>query len=68
MPSDIPFWPAPNNAPGSCSCNTGVILKTLYAAELNYAKCLDSAIDNGDKIHECTCCVYSVGISAFVSL
>lgn len=71
----IPFWPAPDNAPGRCSCNLGKILQHTFKATEEEATCLDKAtgvvnIGNLGEVASnstgCACCAVSAGLSAYV--
>ncbi|KAJ5757321.1 uncharacterized protein N7511_006015 [Penicillium nucicola] len=69
----VPFWPAPDDAPDSCSCNLGEIEKKEYLISLQMTECsnnmtnlnqitkTDAIVDYGKA---CTCCGMSAIISA----
>ncbi|CEJ59610.1 hypothetical protein PMG11_08227 [Penicillium brasilianum] len=69
----IPFWPAPENAPGGCSCNIGNLARkeTLISAQLT--ECSNN-MTNLDQLSEgknmtdyaqaCVCCAQSAIVSA----
>lgn len=60
----IPFWPAPDNAPGGCSCAVGKVDKIANeATQILEKQCGIKASESTDKIEECMCC----GISAMLS-
>ncbi|RAO67570.1 uncharacterized protein BHQ10_003582 [Talaromyces amestolkiae] len=57
-----PFYPAPADAPDSCSCNLG---NSLINATLNHDTLYTCwAMNNKTQSHECQCCVYSAAVSA----
>ena len=59
-----PFYPAPADAPDSCSCNLG---NSLINATLNHDTLYTCwAMNNQTQSHECQCCVYSAAVSAYV--
>lgn len=66
-PEEIPFWPAPDNAPGGCGCNFG----QLY---FNYTDAISQGIGicavegriSADTESGCTCCAESAAVSAYV--
>lgn len=75
---DIPFFPFPDNAPGSCSCNLGKLYLAVNGSENEGANCV-SSISNGvladpdkDPVitanmqEACACCGESGAISAYV--
>ncbi|KAI9046025.1 uncharacterized protein KD926_005972 [Aspergillus affinis] len=62
---DIPFWPAPDNAKGACSCNVGKVDQISYGAMAKVQKqCGLKASSDGSKIQECACCGLSAALSA----
>ncbi|PMD47251.1 hypothetical protein L207DRAFT_506248 [Hyaloscypha variabilis F] len=65
---DIPFWPAPDNAPGGCSCNTGVIIETIYVAEVDFYSCIQGDDGSLTHLYECVCCGIAVGASALFDI
>ena len=72
MTLPVPYWPAPDNAPGSCSYNTGEILEAylgLQVSELSCAKNSES-LSLGDipaRLEACACCGTGITISAYVT-
>jgi len=62
----IPYWPAPPNAPGSCSCNTGEVFLTIKEAETSLLICEEGALTSVTGLKDCFCCLESVSISAYV--
>ena len=69
----VPYWPAPDNAPGGCSCNTGEVLEAYIAAEAQSVACLQNATsmtntNNLEYISKmdtaCGCCATGITISA----
>jgi hypothetical protein len=69
----VPYWPSPDNAPGSCSCNTGKVLEAYLAAESQSANCLQNAtsIESSGNYNyagkmdiACSCCATGITISA----
>ncbi|KAL5363436.1 hypothetical protein BJX96DRAFT_155728 [Aspergillus floccosus] len=65
----IPFWPAPDNAPGGCSCNLGKVLQSMINAQTEYNTCItdrnsSSVTELGNKDTACGCCEVSTGLSA----
>lgn len=77
---DIPFFPAPDAAPDSCSCNLGNLYLAVNASGIEGATCItnvgEDALGNvnsdpitvSDKQAACTCCGESGAISACVTL
>ncbi|KAK1142934.1 hypothetical protein N8T08_007175 [Aspergillus melleus] len=62
---DIPFWPAPENAAGGCSCNVGKVDKISYGALAKVEKqCGLKASADDSKIQGCACCGFSAALSA----
>ncbi|KAI1456995.1 hypothetical protein F4805DRAFT_203505 [Annulohypoxylon moriforme] len=71
----IPFYPPPDNAPGSCSCNLGKLLTSLYQTSGETETCgangeeIVSQLTSNDEIQiftrACTCCSESGILSAF---
>ncbi|KAJ5088199.1 hypothetical protein N7456_011815 [Penicillium angulare] len=41
----IPFWPAPDNAPGRCSCDLGKVLKNTLSARKEQVSCILNVTD-----------------------
>lgn len=76
--TDIPFFPPPDNAPGSCSCNLGQLYLAINGSENEGASCLSNVtnsaladLDNdpvktANKEEACACCGESGAISAYV--
>lgn len=76
--TNIPFFPAPDAAPDSCSCNLGNLYLAVNASETEGATCISSvgetALGNSnsdpitvsDKQAACACCGESGAISACV--
>ncbi|EED18720.1 conserved hypothetical protein [Talaromyces stipitatus ATCC 10500] len=65
----IPFWPAPDSAPGGCSCNLGKVLQSVTKAQQEYNTCITndtstSVIQQGNQNTACGCCEVSAGLSA----
>ncbi|KAF7528310.1 hypothetical protein PCG10_000916 [Penicillium crustosum] len=69
----LPYWPTPNDAPDSCSCNLGKIEKTEYLITEHMTTCSDNSTNiagmtDTDAMIEygqaCLCCGYSAIISA----
>ncbi|KAI0887858.1 uncharacterized protein GGS22DRAFT_197765 [Annulohypoxylon maeteangense] len=71
----IPFYPPPDNAPGSCSCNLGKLLTSLYRTSNEIETCgangedIVGQLTSNDEIQifarACTCCSESAMLSAF---
>ncbi|KAF7156248.1 hypothetical protein CNMCM5623_009641 [Aspergillus felis] len=65
----VPFWPAPDNAPGGCSCNLGKVLQATLNAQKENNACLTNktttnVIELSNKYTACGCCEVSAGLSA----
>jgi hypothetical protein len=60
----IPFYPAPDNAPGVCSCNVGKLFENFTAAIKQAPKACDQNLA-GD-IQGCNCCTWSAAFAAYV--
>uniref|UniRef100_A0A093VEG7 Uncharacterized protein n=1 Tax=Talaromyces marneffei PM1 TaxID=1077442 RepID=A0A093VEG7_TALMA len=65
----IPYYPAPDNAPGGCSCNLGEVLNNV-TANVNAAGSTCSKYVNGisNDIFTCECCGWSAAVSAFYGI
>jgi len=61
----IPYWPAPENAPGGCSCALGLYTQALLNAYETSSEC-GLAVNN--TIKECGCCAKSVEVSAIFDI
>ncbi|KAL2828084.1 hypothetical protein BJY01DRAFT_255497 [Aspergillus pseudoustus] len=65
----IPFWPAPDNAPGGCDCNFGQIYENS-TANLNLISTLcpqyTGSLSNALTI--CQCCAWSAAVTAFYGI
>ena len=73
----LPYWPTPNDAPDSCSCNLGKMEKTEYLITKQMTECSDNStntdgVTDTDVLIEygqaCLCCGYSAIISAYDSI
>nr|CEG05546.1 unnamed protein product [Fusarium clavum] len=71
---DIPFFPAPDDAPGACSCNLGKVVTSLNRAVDEMDSCADrnqKMVDSLDFDEQmifakaCKCCSYSGILSTF---
>ncbi|KAJ4253879.1 hypothetical protein NW762_010277 [Fusarium torreyae] len=73
---NIPFFPAPDDAPGACSCNLGKVITSINRAVDELDSCIDrnekqwdSAKNDNDEmdvfIQACQCCSYSAILSTF---
>lgn len=63
--SDIPFWPAPANAPGGCSCNFGDIYQNVTASmDLIQTECPQYVSSGAIALGACQCCAWSAAVSA----
>ena len=70
----IPFYPPPDNAPGSCSCNMGKLLTSMYRTSAETETCgangeaILNQITSNDEIQvfsrACICCSQSATLSA----
>lgn len=70
MTLPVPYYPAPDNAPGSCSCNTGKVLETFLEARSSEVSCETSSestslADIPAREEACVCCGTSIIISAY---
>lgn len=61
----VPYWPAPGNVPGGCSCDMGAYTQLLLNASAASLKC-GSNFNN--TIKDCSCCAKSVEVSAYAPL
>ncbi|KAJ6150365.1 hypothetical protein N7471_001564 [Penicillium samsonianum] len=73
----LPYWPTPNDAPDSCSCNLGQIDRKKYLITNQLTECsnnntnveqlsdTDAMIEYGQA---CLCCGYSAIISTYDSV
>lgn len=57
----VPFFPAPDNAPGGCSCNLGYVLYNNTYAAIDYKDCISGDVTQNDA---CTCCFQATGYAA----
>ncbi|KAJ5604367.1 hypothetical protein N7510_009521 [Penicillium lagena] len=65
----VPFFPAPANAPGGCSCNMGdVLVNATTSISLIESKCSSYTFSSSTKLSECQCCALSAALSAYVAL
>ncbi|KAJ4115402.1 hypothetical protein NW768_011254 [Fusarium equiseti] len=71
---NIPFFPAPDNAPDACSCNLGKVVTSLNRAVEELDTCIERNQDTWDSLsideHEvfikaCKCCTSSGILSSF---
>lgn len=66
----VPYFPAPKNAPGACSCNVGQVYLNIQDAIQQTATCSNGA-DSGDagnnlqQIEGCNCCEISGALSRY---
>ncbi|CAG8191840.1 unnamed protein product [Penicillium olsonii] len=69
----LPFFPAPDNAPGSCSCNLGKVDRKLYLGTEQMTKCSNNEtnLNQFTKVDDitsygkaCSCCAFSSIISS----
>ncbi|KAH7240697.1 uncharacterized protein BKA55DRAFT_518287 [Fusarium redolens] len=69
----VPYFPAPKNAPDSCSCNVGQVFLNIQDAIQQTATCSNGA-DSGDagsnlqQIEGCNCCEISGALSSIVEI
>lgn len=64
----IPFYPAPVNAAGGCSCNMGNVLQNATASiELIESKCTNYQLTGGSALSDCQCCAWSAALSSYVT-
>ncbi|GFF83152.1 hypothetical protein IFM47457_07169 [Aspergillus lentulus] len=68
----IPIWPAPDNAPGGCSCNLGKVLQATLNAQKERNACLTNktttnVIELSKKYTACGCCEVSTRLSGYVA-
>nr|RBQ94008.1 hypothetical protein FVER53263_09992 [Fusarium verticillioides] len=69
----VPYFPAPKNAPGACSCNVGQVYLNIQDAIQQTATCSNNA-DSGDagsnlqQIEGCNCCEISGALSSIVEI
>ncbi|CAN8104468.1 unnamed protein product [Discula destructiva] len=80
-PTEIPLFPPPDSAPGSCSCNLGKLHLAVRDSENEGSACVtsiadaalaglgdDDAVTTADKEEACACCGGSGAISAFYNI
>ncbi|KAF5977253.1 putative membrane protein [Fusarium bulbicola] len=69
----VPYFPAPKNAQGACSCNVGQVYLNIQDAIQQTGTCSNSA-NSGDagsnlqKIEGCNCCEISRALSSIVEI
>lgn len=63
----IPFYPAPDNAPGGCSCNLGEVETNATASVAKVqSTCHQYVTSIGtDDLLTCQCCAWSASVSAY---
>ena len=71
MTLPVPYWPAPDNAPGGCSCNTGKLLEAFLGSQTSALSCERNAealslSEIPAMLEACVCCTTSIAISAYV--
>ncbi|RPB16141.1 hypothetical protein P167DRAFT_542403 [Morchella conica CCBAS932] len=66
-PEPIPFWPAPANAPGACSCNIGEAVVNSTQVYLESIGCI-STYQNVPDLFGCTCCSFDGALSALYAI
>ncbi|KAH8647795.1 hypothetical protein BX600DRAFT_518211 [Xylariales sp. PMI_506] len=73
----VPFWPPPDGAAQSCSCNLETLYDTVYSSELQDSTCLNAVtsslgISNPSQAAKndsgCACCAESGAVSAFYDI
>ncbi|RDW80155.1 hypothetical protein BP6252_04793 [Coleophoma cylindrospora] len=67
----IPYFPAPDNAPDSCSCNLGNVFFAIDNSTLQLSKCSGNGtlgFATGDRPEGCTCCALSASISSIYDI
>lgn len=57
---DIPFFSAPENVPGQCSCNLGHVIYNMTAVFNQYSTCAQQSTLNTSRLLGCACC-YAAG-------
>lgn len=60
----IPYFPAPADAPGACSCNLASAFEAMTLVFMGLDNCAGNSSDP-DPSQTCGCCAYSGGYSAF---
>ncbi|KAF4947797.1 hypothetical protein FGADI_10130 [Fusarium gaditjirri] len=69
----VPYFPAPKNAPGACSCNIGQVHLNIQDAIHQMATCSNNA-NSGDagsdlqQMEGCSCCEISGALSSMVEI
>ncbi|KAH7309322.1 hypothetical protein BKA65DRAFT_519610 [Rhexocercosporidium sp. MPI-PUGE-AT-0058] len=67
---DIPFWPAPANAPGGCSCdNSATDLANAELWSTTHEACsIGKVVDTNDKnsTWNCNCCFWSLSFQSTI--
>ncbi|KAL2842539.1 hypothetical protein BJY01DRAFT_249024 [Aspergillus pseudoustus] len=61
----VPFWPAPDNAPGGCVCNFGTIWDNLSSSLNQLTSTCNEYMSSVSSLQSCQCCAWSSGLSAF---
>ncbi|KAL2807754.1 hypothetical protein BJX63DRAFT_436745 [Aspergillus granulosus] len=61
----IPFWPPPENAPGGCVCNFGVIYDKLLSSLDHLQSTCNEYMSSVSSLQTCQCCAWSSALSAF---
>ncbi|KAL1961616.1 hypothetical protein VTN77DRAFT_1391 [Rasamsonia byssochlamydoides] len=64
----IPFFPAPDNAPGGCSCNLGKVLVNATNSIEQASSCAQYTLASQTDLLTCQCCAWSAGVSAFYGI
>ncbi len=62
----VPYFPAPEGAPDSCSCNLGNIYEAFNSSVTQGGTCINTDGDNLEKLEGCQCCELSGAISRYV--
>ncbi|KAJ7642086.1 hypothetical protein FB45DRAFT_1000494 [Roridomyces roridus] len=62
----IPFYPPPDDAPGACSCNLGMVYEYMSEVAITSDPC-DPSGGNTDLFNECQCCYFSSPISKIIN-
>lgn len=64
---EIPYYPAPDNAPGDCPCNLGEVFDNITANVGAAGSTCSKYVDGlSDAVFTCECCGWSAALSAYV--
>ncbi|KAF3398880.1 hypothetical protein DPV78_006223 [Talaromyces pinophilus] len=69
MSVEIPYYPAPDNAPSGCSCNRGEVFNNVTTSVTGAGSSCSKYVDGiSNAIFTCQCCGWSAAVSAFYGI